>query len=90
MVWFRKYRILWYKYWWTTWYPAQSTFAKSWKMDLYERSGWTVHLILQHQLVISKITPREGSSYFSFSKELANPLKGLIDIQNEDNALDGA
>lgn len=30
----------------------------------YEGLGWTISLITQHQLVISEITPCEGSSYF--------------------------
>ena len=31
---------------------------------------------MQHQLVISEITPCEGSSYFPLPKELRDPIKG--------------
>ena len=55
----------------------------------YERSGWAIYSILQHQFVISEIAPWEGSSYFPLPKELRNPMKGLISIQNKNNALDG-
>ena len=44
-----------------------------------------INWILQHQIVISEITPSEGSSYFPLPKELRNPMKGLINIQNENN-----
>ena len=47
----------------------------------YEGSGWTVNSIIPHQLLISKIAPCEGSSYVSLTKELRNPIKGLINIQ---------
>ena len=51
----------------------------------HEGSGWTFHSILQHQFVISEVTPIEESSYFLLPKELRNPLKELINIQNKDN-----
>ena len=38
-------------------------------------SGWTINLIIKHQLVIPEITPCEGSSYFPLPKELRNPMK---------------
>ena len=51
----------------------------------YEGSVWAINSILQHQLAISKISPWEGRSYFPLPKELRNPMKELINIQNEDN-----
>ena len=41
-------------------------------------------MITQRQLVISEIGPCEGISYFALPKELRNPMKVLINIQNED------
>ena len=40
---------------------------------------------MQFQLVILKITLSEEIYYFLLLKELGNPMKGLINIQNEDN-----
>ena len=58
---------------------------------MYERWGWTINSVIQHQLAISKITSCEGSFYFPLPKELRNPMKELHNIQNDDiNALDGA
>ena len=51
----------------------------------YERSGWTIDSIIQHQLVISEITPCEESFYFPLPKELRNPMRGLINSKNEDS-----
>ena len=52
---------------------------------MYDGSGWIIQSLLQHQLVISELAPCEGSSYFPLSKSLRNPMKGLINIQKEDN-----
>ena len=35
----------------------------------YEGSGWTINLILQHQLVISEIASCGRSSYFPLAKK---------------------
>ena len=51
---------------------------------MHEGSDWTVNSILK-QRVISEITPCEESSDFPLHKELRNPKKGLINIQDEDN-----
>ena len=57
----------------------------------YNRSDLIINSILQYQVVISEIAPCEESSYFPSPKELRNPVKGLINTQNEDiTALDGA
>ena len=55
-----------------------SSRVERWK---YVGSGWTIHSILQHQIVISEITPCEGSSYFTLHKELKNPMNGLNNFQ---------
>ena len=52
----------------------------------HERTDFTiVHSILLYQLVISKTPPYEGSSYSPFLKEPTNPMKRLINIQNQGN-----
>ena len=48
-------------------------------------SGWIIHSIIQHQLVISELAPCEGNSYFPLPEKLRNPMKGLINIQSKDN-----
>ena len=35
--------------------------------DTHERSGWTIHSVLQHQVVISEIAPFDGSSDISIN-----------------------
>ena len=40
---------------------------------------------MQCQLVILKIALSEEIYYFLLLKELGDPMKGLINIQNEDN-----
>ena len=51
----------------------------------HEGSGWTIHSSLQHLIAISEIASCKGSSYFLLPQELRNPMKILINIQNEDN-----
>ena len=46
-------------------------------------SDWTIHSILQHQLVVSKVAPCEESFYFPLPKEQRNPMKRLINFQNK-------
>ena len=36
---------------------------------MYEGSSWTVNSIIKYQLVISEISPCEGSSHFLLPKE---------------------
>ena len=59
-----------------------SSRVESWE---YEGSGWATHSILLHQLVVSEIALCERRSYFLLPNELRKPMKGLINIQNEDN-----
>ena len=45
----------------------------------------SIKSVIQYQLVISKIALCKCGSYFPYSKELKNIMKGLFNIQNEDN-----
>ena len=36
---------------------------------MYEGSSWTINSIIKYQLVISEISPCEGSSHFLLPKE---------------------
>ena len=40
---------------------------------------------MQHQIFTSELAPCERISYFPLPKEHKNPMKGLINIQNENN-----
>ena len=51
---------------------------------LSEGSNWVIELILDHYLNIIEYTPLRGSSYIPLPKELKNSMKGLINLQNED------
>ena len=51
---------------------------------LSEGSNWVIDQILDHYLNIIEYTPLRGSSYIPLPKELRNPMKGLINLQNED------
>ena len=48
-------------------------------------SGWNVDSILNQYLNISSYKPLSGSTYCKLPKELCHPIKGLINIQNNDN-----
>ena len=50
---------------------------------MHEGSVWTINSIIQYQLIFSETAPCEDSSYFPLPKELRNPMKGLINTQNE-------
>ena len=50
------------------------------EMWINEGLSWRINSIIQHQLVISKITPCEGSSYFPLPKELINSRKRVINV----------
>ena len=47
-------------------------------------SGWVFDIILSHDLHVSKYNPTRGSSYLELPKKLKNPMKGLINIVNND------
>ena len=46
---------------------------------------WTFNSITKPPFVIQEIISCEGSSSFLLPKKLRNPLKGLINTQNEDH-----
>ena len=48
-------------------------------------SGWVIERILNFYLNIVSYVPLKGRSYFPLPKELRNSLKGLINLQNDDN-----
>ena len=53
-------------------------------------SGWITDLVIDHTISISMYNPLVGSSYIKLQKELDNPRKGLINIQNiDDNVFNG-
>ena len=49
------------------------------------RSGWIVEEIHSQYLNISSYFPLIGSTYIKLPVELQHPMKGLINIQNNDN-----
>ena len=47
-------------------------------------SGWVVEEIISQYLNINSYKPLSRSSYCKLPKELSHPMKGLINIQNND------
>ena len=54
-----------------------------------EGSGWTIQSVNGHFLNLTQYKPIKGSSYIELPKELQNPAKGLINLQNKDEACFG-
>ena len=50
-------------------------------------SGWNVDNILSQYLNISSYKPLSGSTYCKLPKELLHPMKGLINIQNNNKKM---
>ena len=48
-------------------------------------SGWIVEEIISQYLNLSSYLPLKGSTYIKLPKELNHPMKGLINIKNNDN-----
>ena len=48
-------------------------------------SGWTIDHIDSHHLNITIYKPLKGSSYIKLPAKLSNPMKGLINLKNNDN-----
>ena len=48
-------------------------------------SGWIVEEIISQFLNVSSYLPLSGSTYIKLPKELDHPMKGLINIKNNDN-----
>ena len=53
-------------------------------------SGWIVDSILNQYLNISSYKPLSGSTYCKLPKELCHSMKGLINIQNDNNVFFGS
>ena len=51
-----------------------------------EGSGWTIQSVDAHCINLTQYKPLRGSSYIELPQELKNPAKGLINLQNKDNA----
>ena len=54
-----------------------------------EGSGWTIASVDAHYVNLTQYQPLRGSSYIELPKELQNPAKGLINLQNKDEACFG-
>lgn len=52
---------------------------------IHDGAGWSVHSILHNLHFISEIDPCDESLYLLLLKELNNSVKGLINIQNDNN-----
>ena len=52
-------------------------------------SGWIVLSVDGHYVNLTKYEPIKGSSYIELPTELRNPSKGLINLQNKDEACFG-
>ena len=50
-----------------------------------EGSGWIIEEIYSQYLNISSYLPLTGSTYIKLPVELQHPMKGLINIQNDDS-----
>ena len=48
-------------------------------------SGWIVEEIISQYLNLSSYLPLSESTYIKLPKELNHPMKGLINIKNDDN-----
>ena len=54
-----------------------------------EGSGWVIDRIDSHYINITIYQPLNESSYIELPIELQNPAKGLINIKDKNDALDG-
>ena len=52
--------------------------------SLGKGSGWIIDSVINHTISIWKYNPLAGSKYIKLPKELDNPRKDLINIQNTD------
>ena len=62
-----------------------SQFLSGVERQTYEESGFPINSIIQHQHLVSEIALCEGNFYFPLPKKLIHPMKGLINIQNEED-----
>ena len=54
-------------------------------MWLGEGSGWVIDTVEGHWLNLNRYTPLRGGSYIQLPENLRHPMKGIINIKNEDN-----
>ena len=52
---------------------------------IHEGSGWIIESIEAQYVNISMYSPLIGSTYTELPDKLKNPMKGLINIKNNDN-----
>ena len=52
---------------------------------IFHGSGWVVEEIYSQYLNLSSYLPLSGSTYIKLPDELNHPVKGLINIKNDDN-----
>ena len=50
-----------------------------------EGSGWIIESVAAEYVIISIYNPLIGSTYVELPDKLKNPMKGLINIKNNDN-----
>ena len=62
-----------------------TTFHQELKVGRMKDQVRIFNSINQHELIISEIAFSDGSFYFPLPKELRNPKKEQINIQNKDN-----
>ena len=61
-----------------------TTAIKNIQKSLGNFLGWIIDSVIDHNMSILKYNPLAGSSYIKLPKELDDPRKGLINIQNTD------
>ena len=69
-------------------YKLDSTFQEIiYRLDnwISHGSGWIVEEIYNQYVNISSYLPLNGDTYIKLPNELKHPMKGLINIQNNDN-----
>ena len=62
-----------------------TTVMENRRKSLGRGSGWIIDSVTGHTNIISKYNPLDGSSYIKLPKDLDNPRKRLINIQNTDD-----
>ena len=62
-----------------------TTIITNTQKSLGKGSDWIIDSAIDHTISISKYNPLAGSSYIKLQKELDQPRKGLINVQNIDD-----
>ena len=50
-----------------------------------EKSSWTIDLVIEQNINVSKYQPLNDSSYIILPKYLSHSIEGLINTQNTDD-----